>query len=434
MTLVLGTILAVGIVLISLRVRLETLVRLCVVATFLSRFSVHVGPLHVRAEQVAPILLAIRLAAVRKPVQHGWRRRHRSVGLAVALVAVNLVASLLYSPQKQLSLNIVAWLAIDAVFLWALSHVPWPVLRRAIFGTGFACAALFTAGAIVAWLSATIGGPVFGVQVDSSYGGYAAYATSFEANIAGQIIGLWGVAAVALLPSARRDYRKRLMVTAILAPFGLIATDTRAVLFGYVAAIACLTIYRRIPLRKIVVAGIVLSTMGLVAAPILVTSSRLTALESKLLNLSTHGADVSVRTDSAALALQDIRGTHYLTGLGADSYGQRHLDPTRPGGDFPGYLGILPLQLLYDGGIGAVIVVWLLFASALPRNRRGRSLGIALGVLYFLAALATSPLWLGFTWLFLGCGLSHKIWTERYRAPGGRVDLRLVTPASGFRG
>jgi hypothetical protein len=43
-------------------------------------------------------------------------------------------------------------------------------------------------------------------------------------------------------------------------------------------------------------------------------------------------------------ALEDIKGTAWVTGLGTNSFGQRHLDPTLPTTPTPAYLAHLPLR------------------------------------------------------------------------------------------
>jgi len=63
------------------------------------------------------------------------------------------------------------------------------------WGTG--TAAVMSVLAVAAYISASAGGPQYGVQPDTAYGGYAAYVTTFEANILAGIVTVWFLIAVA---------------------------------------------------------------------------------------------------------------------------------------------------------------------------------------------------------------------------------------------
>jgi hypothetical protein len=106
-----------------------------------------------------------------------------------------------------------------------------------------------------------------------------------------------------------------------------------------------------------------------------------------------------LRVETAETAMDDLDWANAITGLGANSFGQRHLEPTQPG--VPGYLGILPLQILYDAGLIGVALLGFAFAKLKPfeRERRGRALGVTAA--YLVAASATSPFWFGWTWLVI---------------------------------
>jgi hypothetical protein len=99
-------------------------------------------------------------------------------------------------------------------------------------------------------------------------------------------------------------------------------------------------------------------------------------------------------------AWSDITSSgEYLTGLGTNSFGQRHASPTIK--NQPGYLGNLPLTVLYDSGLVGVV----LFCGAMTgvvlrgRNPRSRLLNVIFVVSLMIVGAATSPVWFGFVWV-----------------------------------
>ncbi|BCW72566.1 hypothetical protein NicSoilB8_36100 [Arthrobacter sp. NicSoilB8] len=93
-----------------------------------------------------------------------------------------------------------------------------------------------------------------------------------------------------------------------------------------------------------------------------------------------------------------------MIGLGWNSFGQRHIDETQAALSLPGYIGNLPIQILYDSGIvGGCLVVLSVLAIAVALWRVRRFDGLAVFLLpYILFSIATMVLWLLETWIFVG--------------------------------
>jgi hypothetical protein len=120
---------------------------------------------------------------------------------------------------------------------------------------------------------------------------------------------------------------------------------------------------------------------------------------------------VEFRLEPIGPALDDLKGSP-IVGLGAESFGQRH--PGEFASGAPGYLNIMALAVLYDGGIvglGALTVLGLVVVRALgSASADGRRTGVAAAYLGSLTVLvvayqATNALHFALNWLLLGAAL-----------------------------
>jgi ABC-type sugar transport system permease subunit len=125
------------------------------------------------------------------------------------------------------------------------------------------------------------------------------------------------------------------------------------------------------------------------------------------LDLSSDTAQL--RLGGVEEALQDMKGTAIFTGLGTNSFSQRHRNVLFA--DERGYLSVLPLVVLYDTGvIGALLVLGacaaLSLGHAAPMDRRyARVFLLAL----LITGSATNPVWFGITWVLLAIvGVSSR--------------------------
>ena len=106
-----------------------------------------------------------------------------------------------------------------------------------------------------------------------------------------------------------------------------------------------------------------------------------------------------VRIDGWKTAVGDLRGSGWVFGLGTNSFGQRHVDPTRPDIARSDYLGNLPLEIVYDAGVGGVAIA-VAVGWVLVRKGRERHTVIACLCVYVVVSVFTSFFWFAATWLF----------------------------------
>lgn len=395
---------------------LRVSVRLVVLSSFLSRFQIPVLGRHLRLEQLAAIMLAIAI------LRHGAGPLRRNFVFPLTLLAIlvgwNLLVTLLQAPDVSKSLDIVLWLALDGLLLWGIGRLPGEV--HTIIQTGTFCAAVSSLLAILAWVVATAGGPLIGVQVDTSYGGYASYITSIEANTLATTLLMWSIVALAAPGITSRVTRRVLLWT---VPFALLSTKSRADMLAYVMVFLLYGIFSRGGGRATRVARTLLAATSLGAFVFFILAPLSPHLARKLGDIMRlHSADISVRLTSWRLAVNDLTDGRWLFGLGTNSYGQRHIDFTRPTLDLPGYLGNLPLQMVYDAGVVGGFVLLALIAI-LVSKKSDFSLAVRLGVAAYLAvSLTTSLYWLATTYVLLGIAL-HASNVTHGRSSALKVEL-----------
>lgn len=361
-----------------------------VASTFLSRFSFSVGGLNLRAEMAVGAISGAALLLKRSKKLD--RNASTAIGLASAWVVWLFLVSLLTSPNISASVVIIAWLVFDLMAVaYVISFVT--KLSPAIY-TGIALAFTYSLLAIGVWIAATIGSSQFLVQLDPTYGGYAAYVTVFEANILAALVVLWSVVALSdRLSSGVPIYFRVGLI--LMTPLVAVVTHTRIAFV--VAAIVLVTAVLKLKKARWVVVVWSISLLLL-----------LFQLDLEGLSLSKFTSPFSLddgtgryRSRTWAQAFTDLgsNGSAWWTGLGANSFGQRHLDPSLPGSGARWYLGNLPLQLLYDGGLVAVIILAILGGHLI--RVRTTTLGFVFVCSYLILAISTSTLWLMQSWIFI---------------------------------
>ena len=361
-----------------------------IASTFLSRFSFSVGGLNLRAEMAIGAISGA--ALLLKGSRKLDRNATTAIGLGLAWVVWLFLVSLLTSPSISASSVIIAWLVFD---LMAVGYVVSFVTRLtpAIY-TGILLAFIYSVLAIGVWIAATFGTSQFLVQLDPTYGGYAAYVTVFEANILAALVVLWSVVALSDRLAGGVPIYFRVGLVA-LTPLVAVVTHTRIAFV--VAAIVIVTAVIKIRSARWM---IIFWTAFLFFL--------LFQLDLEGLSLTKFTSPFSLddgtgryrsRTWSQAFADLGSNGTAWLTGLGANSFGQRHLDPSLPGSGARWYLGNLPLQLVYDGGVVAVIILGTL-AGRLMKIRTSALSFVFVGS-YLILGISTSTLWLMQSWIFI---------------------------------
>jgi hypothetical protein len=375
----------------------ERLAVVLVLSMFVTRFTIDIAGFSVRLETVGGLLAALSLLLGR------GRSKPLSTPALVSIIAIvtwllgGLLSSVVNSPELSRSLSILSWCVLSVVAaIWiAKNPTTWLLMLRVGLYAAFGSLVL----AVVFWSMASAGIAVVGVQVDPTYGGYAAFVGSIEANVLAGLLCLWGLIA-AWNPLSALSGKLR-VATVLLTPVAILATHTRAALVAYVVGLVFIFVGRRSARR--LVAGT--AVLGSVIVGALLSSSSDVGLSKFGSLFDVAGGTGNLRLGQNSIALHEWATSPSVAfGLGWNSYGQRHLDLTRPFENLPSYIGNLPTQLVYDGGllaaiavaVAALIVVVTLFA-------RGHFwLVVSIAVPYAIFSIATSVLWLLETWFWVG--------------------------------
>lgn len=363
-----------------------------VLSTFASRFAFDVSDLRIRAEMCVGIVCGVALlAGSKKPIR---REAAAALGLLFAWVFWLVFVSAFTSPELLSSANIIVWLVLDLLMvIYVLTRVE---STRVMVTCGLYGALTVGLAGISLWSLATLGGPKLLVQPDPAYGGFAAYVTLFEANILAGACLLWAIVALSETLSGHVLSWVRVALV-VISPVVALVTHTRIALVG--SAIIVIYGFVRVSKFRWPILWFLLPSCVLIFGV-----SNLSALElEKFANpISLEEGTGQYRSAMWSQALHDLSGG-FLSGLGANSFGQRHLDPSLPGSGARWYLGNLPLQIVYDGGVVAVILVSVAVLIMMVRVRS--EIATLFLVVYLLLGIATSTLWLMQSWVFVAIAL-----------------------------
>lgn len=406
------------------------LIAAVLVSSFLGRYDLPVAGFRVRIEQVVPLALAAWML-VHPVLRPAFFRaaRHPVPLVFAAFVAWNVVSTLVFSPSLTWSASILVWLTIDLLLLVSIMTLAegaafaerWGRLSIAPWGlVGFAAFAV---------ANLTRGRVVIGADFDYLYEVYVARATAIEANIYASILVFWTLLAI----TRRGVGRWETAAIAVAVPLGLIASQTRTAVFSLLLGLVVFAAYtlvaeRRRPARvrwrrvvpAAIVAAAVIVSYGVMAAsggtaPADRTLSASAApspgatrepdpsnpeQQNKIGDIDFEGGTIGFRLTVAGLAAEEMHGVNLWFGNGTNTFGLRHEQPGTPG--VSGHIIMLPVQVLYDGGIVGLGLLLAFFGTVfgcVPRQRRP----IAAGLLsaYLLSATLTSMFWFAVTWILV---------------------------------
>lgn len=436
--------------------RLITLVLIAavVVSSFLGRYDAEIVGFRVRVEQVVPLVLAGWML-VHPALRPAFLRalRHPVPLVYLAFVAWNVVTTLIFSPSLTWSASILIWLVIDLLLLVSmmtladgaelagrigrLSVAPWALVGFAVY--------------VVANL--TRGQIAFGTDFDYLYEVYVARVTAIEANIYASILIFWTLLAITRRGLARWE----IAAIAVSVPLGLVASQTRTAVFSLVLGLAVFGLFTVFSLRSswrervrrvapaLVLVGTLVVTYGIVAAlggtepadrtlpataspsasvsapPTGATPSPAPTREpdptnpeqqNKIGDVDFQGGTIGFRLEVAGLAAQEMKGVNLWFGNGTNTFGLRHEQPGTPG--VSGHIIMLPVQVLYDGGIvglGLLIALFVTVFVCVPRPRKPVAAGLLAS--YLLSATLTSMFWFAITWILIAALLRPLTEDER---------------------
>jgi hypothetical protein len=394
--------LALGACLAAQAIGVRRLVAILIVTTFVTRFRIVLGGYHFMPEHVV-LLIALISLAMSMRLDRVWAVLRSPTVLLLGLFIVwGGAVSYMRAPEPTSSLAIVGWLALD----WLILVLAMAAIEDSskIERVGAAAAVGAAAVAIVLWAGSTAGLIAFGTQLEPLTGAQAAYGLSFEANILASTMAIW----LFLILTGARSARFRVIAFALLGT-ALVLSLTRAAIIGLVLGLVVWAL-----LEGKVATGRVLRSLAAAAVAIAVLSAVAPSVTAPFTKKIADAASFNSgtgqqRVRSWSTAVGDIHGAgDALLGLGMNTFGQRHLDPTVPELDRGYYLGNLPLEIFYDTGIVGVLLLMgaVLSMRPLRRERPGRAVGLI--IIFLVCSIATSTFWFGSTWLLIAMALGTR--------------------------
>jgi hypothetical protein len=432
----------------------------------LSRWTIELPIGNMRMEQpaIAAGLLAI-LYARRMP-DAATMRRLLPIALAfMAYLGALTASSLLYSPDRADSLRMTLWIGLSMgggllAFMLLFGGDPggspsW--LRIAAAGQA-------TVGILVAVVFLTLGPVVFagdpmpGMQ-DALASMPKVFGVSWEANLYSSLLG-------ALSPFVIEEFRCRprprsaALVAVVFLGFavGVSRGAYLALAAGLITYLGVLLVRKQRPRSLLLPVSVVMGAVvvGALVAPVLLPAGRDL---NQPINLTTPGwgrglaigpyllpgwsseglaggspastgpsipgtttthivlppypDTIGFRLERIPVALKDLP-RNPIIGLGANSFGQRHADPSQAGGP-PDHIAILAFAALYESGVlGALglaigfVLILLAFWRASRHPTTGPMAAAYLGslVCLLIAYQATNALNFALIWLIAGAGLA----------------------------
>ena len=392
------------------------LILLLIVSAIANHFTIRLGPVDIRAEEIAAITALGAFAFVRyRAGDIAWIRPSSTELVLGAWLAWGIVASLVDSPDRRLSAKY--------ALLYAVCILGLLLPRRLLAGTG----AIQRLDTVVRWLLVifateaaygSIGyllhafGPTIGISPNPASGHLESFGTLWEPNLFGAMSAVGAVAWVYFGPARFRNA----WIGLALCMSGLVDSLTRAAWLaaGAVGAlgVALPNLRRRIDLvmggwgllAGLLAAGAVLlvDAIGSYTVPVphlgQAPAPRQSGVFGALLNMT----DFVGRLNQVGFVWEDIRHD-VIFGRGLGSFLVLHQDP--PG--TPEHVASLPLLILNDTGIIGVVLFAAFAVTILVRVWRRRQDQFVAGLgqvalVLVLANLATQTSELMIGWLLIG--------------------------------
>ncbi len=387
-------------------------------APFFSRYGLELGDTVIRPEILLAIAAGASLLGDAGPSRLTEIQRVTIAAIAGWLAFLG-VTTQLHAPTPGSSHAVYVWLLLDFVLmLWIVrNREQW----KRIVSTSIVASVVLCIVGIPLWLLAGAGLTAWGVQRDYTYGGYAVYVTVYEANIYASLIVLWSVVAMTRFALHVPPSLRGFLIFA--APIASVAAHTRAALAAWVLAAVIAVVRTRG--GQSIRAGILASVLGSTA---LFTLSNPFGYEglSKFVNpFDFSGGTGEYRSNSWLVALDDIQNSgSWLFGLGLNTFGQRHVDPTKVAEQAPWYLGNVGMQILYDGGLISLVLVSCAVLGVLRASGAGD--GVLIFAAYVIVGSLTSTLWLAQTWILAGLAIGLLGTARSIRCSPTPLGMRCI--------
>jgi len=393
---------------------------LLIVAALLTRFRFDLGPITVRPEHLAAVMVAT-MGFAQLAIERRALRMPAAAWFALLWWGVNLFSGLIFDPDPHMGLqNALRIFLLALTFILLVNLIPdrkwW---RRAV--------AVFLAAGV---LEAAFGifargvypfGVNLGVQVSWNFTEPIPYGTFEEGNLFGSHTASWAIILLMVIFAAERvhDSRKRQLLRMAglgIVLMALLLSLSRAAWIMFLAGATLVVIFEyrnawaqanRFILALVAVPLLVFGLLSI--APYLPASLPFVNRLQSFLNLG-FDATFSARLSDWSMALQDWR-QHLWTGWGPGSFFAIH-GMLRA---HPAWISNLSVRLLQETGvIGMIAFVGFVATLLLPAIKtvrgkidlldRGVLLGliISYAVLLGLAYQSTDGIWLTASWVHAG--------------------------------
>ena len=393
-------------------------------SVYLSQYKYDVGPVTIRAEQVAILLLA-GLLGLRFLVWGKWPRVSVPVLYAGGWWLALALGAYLHAPDFGDTVRHIIRLALMILGCVVTINLvdneeDWRRLLTFLYGFGL----LEAAYGLLAWLVYVSG--IFpnlnlGVQVATSLPVPVPYGTIEEGNIFGSTMGALLLLSLALWLHPRGVVSRRASgLGIVLTGIGWLLSLARGAWLGVAFALPLLwLLYPRHAQRRFVHLSILLVVTPLallVVLALILYAPPTWPVIARLQTLARLEVDptFSLRTMRWGLAWQDFLQRPFV-GWGPATFEQLHgLQRSRPA-----WLDSLTFKALQEAGLFGLIFLYGFWATCLfsglrtvlkapDRTTRGAVLGLMLGgVVLFLAYHATDASWLAFVWVWMGALIAH---------------------------
>jgi len=404
-------------------------VGVCFALSVFSRVYLVLPAGSLRLEQPALIVMILAVIWYRSrlelpPIRQLWPLA------ATALIYLGALAlsSAFVADQPIESLKLVAWSALSmaggaAAALLVAGHarrlLPW------FSGSAVVVAAVGFLGAVL-YLLFALGDPLVG---GTGSGLPKVYALVYEPNLYASLMA-------AVIPLALEMFRERpRWRNAAIASLLLIALGLGVTRGAYIGLVAGLVVYFGVliwragvdsVLKRVALIVVAAGLIGLVMPVVFLNPQTAGILLPQTSGQPGPGGGgggasgdeletLEYRLQQVAAGLEDFRESPII-GMGAYSYGQRHLEPTPK--QAPAVIAIWPLSVLHDAGVVGLAALSAFFALLGVRvwraTRDAQLLGPAAAfgaavVVLLVAYLATTALHFAVTWLIIGGALGATL-------------------------
>ncbi len=395
-------------------------VALLIVAALVTRYRIDIGPVTVRPEHIAAVLVA-GIGFLQVGLERRTIRMPVAVWFAVGWWGMNLLSGLLFNPDRMMGLqNALRIALLPLTFFLVLNLIPnqrgW---RHAV--SFFLIAGVIEAAFGILARAVYPFGVNLGVQVAWNFTEPVPYGTFEEGNLFGSHTASWAIALLMIIFTAERvgDARKRQLIRfggLIILMIAVLLSMSRAAWIMFLVGATAVLIFEKDSIwsqvNRFLLAAIALPLLIffiLSITPYLPPSWPFVNRLQSFLNLG-YDPTFSARLSDWSLALQDWRERPW-TGWGPGSFYAIHgLLRARPA-----WISNLTVRLLQETGvIGLTLFAGFFVTLILPGIKAARqqqdlmtrgillALIISYMMLVGLAYQSTDGIWLTASWVHAG--------------------------------